>query len=70
MSAITVADQELRPFFTVSDLARYLNVSERTVQTLLNKGAIPSYKVGGSRRIDPQDVDRYLQANREVSAKG
>jgi excisionase family DNA binding protein len=65
VSAITVPGAELRPFLKVSELARFLNVTERTVFNLLSSGALPSYKVKGARRIDPRDVDRYLERNRE-----
>lgn len=53
-----------RQFFTPKTLAAYLAVSERTVRQLLADGAIPSYLIGGSRRIDPADVDVYLAARR------
>ncbi len=52
-------------FFTSRSLAAYLALSERTVRELLRIGAIPSYKVAGSRRIDPVDVDAWLAACRD-----
>ncbi len=52
-------------FFTSRSLAAYLSLSERTVRELLRIGAIPSYKVAGSRRIDPVDVEAWLAACRE-----
>ncbi|MET0811268.1 MAG: helix-turn-helix domain-containing protein [Thermoleophilaceae bacterium] len=54
-----------RPFFTPRGLANYLALSERTVRELLRTGEIPSYKVSGSRRIDPVDVDSWLAECRE-----
>jgi excisionase family DNA binding protein len=45
-------------------LAKYLSLSERTVRELLRTGEVPSYKVAGARRIDPEDVDRWLTACR------
>lgn len=53
-----------RPLFTTESLASYLCVSPRTVRRILGEGEIPSYKIGGARRIDPDDVDRYLEARR------
>ncbi len=53
-----------RPFYTVAKLASRLSLSERTVKDLLARGTIPSYRVAGSRRVDPADVDAYLAANR------
>ena len=51
---------ERRAFFTCASLASYLQVSERTVRSWIADGAIPSYLIGGSRRIDPADVDEYV----------
>lgn len=52
------------PLMTVKDVAAKLHMAERTVYTLLASGALPSYKVAGSRRVDEDDVDRYLQAHK------
>jgi excisionase family DNA binding protein len=59
-----VADDNRRPFFTPKTLAAYLAVGERTVYALLADGSMPSYKIAGTRRIDPDDVDAYLAARR------
>ncbi len=68
MTAVHVARQELRPFFTPKALAEYLSISERTVREMLSKKRIPSYKVEGQRRIDPADVEQYLARNRNGAA--
>lgn len=57
------------PFYTPETLAFKLALSTRTVRTMLAKGAIPSYRVEGARRIDPADVDRYLASRRDDGAK-
>jgi hypothetical protein len=38
------------------------------VRQLLADSAIPSYRIAGSRRIDPTDVDNYLRRCRDGSA--
>ncbi|HEV3094973.1 MAG TPA: helix-turn-helix domain-containing protein [Solirubrobacteraceae bacterium] len=53
-----------RPFFTVASLATYLSLSERTISDWIRKGVLPSYRIGGARRIDPADVDAYLAEHR------
>jgi excisionase family DNA binding protein len=68
VSAARIAKQEFRPFFTPKGLAEYLSISERTVRDMLSKQRIPSYKVGGQRRIDPADVEKYLARNRSRAA--
>lgn len=62
MSAL---DQSARPFFTPKALAEYLSVSPRSVRRMLANKVIPSYLVGGSRRIDPDDVQAYLDQCRD-----
>ena len=59
---------ERRGFFTPKTLAAYLALSERTVRQLLADSAIPSYRIAGSRRIDPRDVDNYLRRCRNGAA--
>lgn len=66
MSVVVVPiKDERRPFFTPKSLASYLSLSERTIRSMLAERRIPSYKVEGVRRIDPEDVDQYLAARRE-----
>lgn len=68
MTAVRVAKEERRPFFTPKALAEYLAISERTVRDMLSRQRIPSYKIEGQRRIDPADVERYLARNRDGRA--
>jgi excisionase family DNA binding protein len=65
VSAVRIASPERRPFFTPKALAAYLSISERTVRDMLSKHRIPSYRVEGERRIDPEDVDVYLARHRD-----
>jgi len=52
-------------FFTERTLAAYLAVSDRTIRNWMRRGELPSYKLGASRRIDPADVDAFLEVRRE-----
>lgn len=56
------------PFFTERTLATDLAVSDRTIRNWIRRGELPSYKLGASRRIDPADVDAFLEARREEAA--
>lgn len=58
-----------REYFTVASLAELLALNPRSVQYMLTRGAIASYKVEGSRRIRPADVDAYLIGCRQRKAK-
>jgi excisionase family DNA binding protein len=53
-----------RALLTPRGLAEHLSLSERTVRELLRTGELPSYKVAGARRIDPDDVDAWLAGRR------
>lgn len=57
------------PFYTPETLATRLSVTRRTVYTLLRRGTIRSYKVESAIRIDPADVDTYLQARVHTSER-
>jgi excisionase family DNA binding protein len=67
--SVRVTSLERRAFFTPRTLAQYLGVSDRTVRSMLAAGKIASYRVEGSRRIDPADVDKYLAQRREGSGR-
>lgn len=55
--------EERRAFFTTKSLAAYFQVSERAVQRLLEERQIDSVRVGGSRRIPAESVDRFVARN-------
>jgi len=55
-------------FFTERSLAAYLAVSDRTIRNWIRRGDLPSYKLGASRRIDPADVESFLESRREEAA--
>jgi excisionase family DNA binding protein len=55
-------------FFTERTLAAYLAVSDRTIRNWIRRGELPSYKLGAARRIDPTDVDAFLESRKEEAA--
>lgn len=56
-----------RPLYSAKTLAAKLTVSERVVREKLESGEIPSFKVGGLRRVDPAAVDLYLAMRKAAS---
>ena len=49
---------------TVSQVAEYLQISEKTVRRLIANGELTASKVGGrSWRIKGTDIEQYLDAN-------
>ena len=53
------------PLMTIKQTAVELKISDRTVRRLIDQGKLLSYRVGGQRRISPQDVDAMLIASRK-----
>lgn len=51
----------LRPLLTVADVARSLNVSQRTVETLIASGQLHPLWIRGQRRFHPDTIDAYLR---------
>ena len=49
-----------RFLLTVAETAAKLNVSEKTVRRLIAKGSLPALRVGGAVRIDPVELEFWL----------
>ncbi|OBA63186.1 hypothetical protein A5647_04960 [Mycobacterium sp. 1100029.7] len=58
----------VRPDYTPNEYARRFNISPATVRTKISRGQIPSYRVGGSRRIPASYVDSILNPTEELDA--
>jgi excisionase family DNA binding protein len=53
-------------FISPEELMRYLKLGRTKVYELLAQGTIPSYLVGRLRRVKREDVDRWLEAQKQV----
>jgi hypothetical protein len=53
----------IRPLLTPKTLAERLGCSERQARKLIGgeNPTIPSFLIDGGRRIDPREVDRYVE---------
>ena len=51
-------------FFTISDVAQILQVSEKTIARMLQDDAIPGFKVANQWRFHPGDFNDWLDAKR------
>ncbi len=45
-----------------ADVARYLNCSRSLVYQKAESGLMPSLRVGGMRRFDPEEIRRWVRA--------
>jgi putative molybdopterin biosynthesis protein len=59
-----VAQSTGTKWLTVEQVADELEVGRRTIHGLIDKGAIPGYKVGRVIRIKRADMDAYLESIR------
>lgn len=55
---------------TVRDVAVLLNVDEKTVYRLVQKGDLPGFKVSGSWRFQRPDLEAWIAARKGQSSSG
>ena len=49
---------------TIDELAKYLQLSRRTIFRMLKRGELPAFKVGKHVRFRWDEVDKWLHQNR------
>lgn len=52
---------------TVRDVAAYLNVDEKTIYRLVQRGELPGFKVAGAWRFQREDIDRWIASQKTAS---
>jgi excisionase family DNA binding protein len=58
------------PAMTVRDVAATLNVDEKTIYRLTQRGELPGFKVAGAWRFQREDLQRWInQCKRRTAAK-
>ncbi len=57
---------EFRTFWTIQDLAKDLDVSERTVHRWIDAGDLIVHRFGRSVRIADNDRRAFLEAHRDI----
>ena len=55
---------------TIKELAKYLNVTERTIYNLLERRELPGFKVGANWRFRKEDIDKWIEQNMKNKTKG
>lgn len=50
---------------TVRDVALYLKIDEKTVYRLTQRGELPGFKVAGTWRFKRQDIDIWIEQQKE-----
>jgi excisionase family DNA binding protein len=52
---------------TVRDVAGYLNVDEKTVYRLAQRGDLPGFKVAGAWRFKRSDLDGWIDVQKKAA---
>ena len=55
----------LESMLTARQVAELLGVHENWVYDHAASGDLPSYKIGGTRRFDPEELDAWIEQQRE-----
>jgi excisionase family DNA binding protein len=56
----------IEPLWNVADTARYLGLTNKGVYGLAERRVLPSIKVGGRLRFDPDDVAEWVRQHRRA----
>jgi excisionase family DNA binding protein len=63
---LELLDRDTRPLLSVPEAAERLNVDPKTVRTLVDRGDIPTVRIGvGRRMIEQAALDAYIVHRRE-----
>lgn len=56
-----------REILTIREMADYLQVNERTLYRLANKGAEPAFRVASARWFRKRDIDNWIAEQSQIS---
>ena len=60
---------DIEPALTVKDVAALLNVDQKTIYRLAQKGEIPGFKVSGSWRFQRADMVTLIATQKMITSK-
>jgi excisionase family DNA binding protein len=58
---------DLPSAMTVREVAAYLNVNEKTVYRLVQRGALPGFKVAGTWRFQRSDIEHWIERQKKAN---
>jgi excisionase family DNA binding protein len=58
----------IKPAMTVRDVATMLNVDEKTIYRLVQKGTLPGFKVAGAWRFQWSDIQTWIDSKKQTSS--
>jgi excisionase family DNA binding protein len=66
----SLTEGNIPEFYTVSQLARLLQLTEMTIYRMVHRGELPCYSIGRVKRFRQNDVEAFLRRCRVPAAKG
>jgi excisionase family DNA binding protein len=57
----------INPLLTIEDVQRILSLSKPKVYELMNTRGLPSVKIDGVRRFEPEALQAWIAQHRDVS---
>jgi excisionase family DNA binding protein len=57
-------NEQPREFYTVSQLADLLQLTEMTIYRMVNRGDLPCYAIGRVKRFRHNDIEQFLESRR------
>ena len=60
----------VEPAMTVRDVAAFLNVDEKTIYRLAQRGHLPGFKVSGSWRFQRPDLEAWITDRKGQASSG
>ena len=62
-------EAKVREFYTVGQLADLLQLTEMTIYRMVNRGTLPCYVIGRTKRFRRSDVDEFLESCRSKTGR-
>ena len=56
-------------FISYTETAQFLGISRPTIDRLIARGEIPSYKIGKRRLFDPEELVEWVKSHRNDKRK-
>jgi excisionase family DNA binding protein len=60
--------EKAREFYTVSQLAELLQLTEMTIYRMISRGELPCYVIGRAKRFRSGDLENFLESCRMPAA--
>jgi excisionase family DNA binding protein len=53
----------INTLLNAKQVAEILNISKSRIYTLMQRGETPTVRIGKSRRVQPEDLIKYIESN-------